>query len=194
MNRVLGKVTIITGAARGQGEAHTRLFASEGAKVLMTDVLDAPGSAVAQELRDAGYDVHYLHMDVTSEADWIAVVKEAEARWGRVDILLNNAGIVGSMKGAHEEELSAWTKLTAINQQGVFLGIKHAVPAMQRAGGGSIVNVCSINGQVGGAGSFSYQASKGAVRMMTKAAAMQYVKDNIRVNSICPGLVMTPMA
>lgn len=194
MGRVQGKVTIITGAARGQGEAHSRLFAAEGAAVLMTDVLDDAGEAVAGELRDAGHDVHFLHMDVTSEADWLAVVAEAERRWGRVDILLNNAGIVGSMRPADTEDLGAWTKVTAINQQGVYLGIKHVVPAMRRSGGGSIVNTCSINGSVGAAGSFSYQASKGAVRMMTRAAALEYVADGIRVNAVSPGLVMTPMA
>jgi NAD(P)-dependent dehydrogenase (short-subunit alcohol dehydrogenase family) len=194
MNRVLEKVTIITGAARGQGEAHTRLFAAEGAKVLMTDVLDEAGMTVAQELRDAGHDVHYLHMDVTSESDWVTAVAAAERRWGRVNILINNAGIVGSMKSVHEEELGAWTKVTAINQQGVFLGIKHVVPALRRAGGGAIVNISSISATVGGPGSFSYQASKGAVRMMTKAAAMEYAKENIRVNAVCPGQVLTPMA
>ncbi|GAB2873231.1 glucose 1-dehydrogenase [Streptomyces mayteni] len=194
MNRVRGKVTIITGAARGQGEAHSRLFAAEGARVLMTDVLDDAGEAVAEELREAGHDVRYRHMDVTSESDWLAVVDDAERHWGRVDILLNNAGIVGSMKAADEEDLQAWTKITAINQRGVFLGTKHVVPAMRRAGGGAIVNTCSINGSVGAAGSFSYQASKGAVRMMTRAAALEYVGDDIRVNSVSPGLVMTPMA
>ncbi|WP_181801115.1 SDR family NAD(P)-dependent oxidoreductase [Streptomyces shenzhenensis] len=194
MDRVRGKVTIITGAARGQGEAHSRLFAEEGAAVLMTDVLDDAGEAVAKELREAGHDVRYLHMDVTAESDWLAVVAEAEQRWGHVDILLNNAGIVGSMKPADQEDLGAWTKLTAINQQGVYLGIKHVVPAMRRAGGGSIVNTCSINGSVGAPGSFSYQASKGAVLMMTRAAALEYVGDNIRVNSVSPGLVMTAMA
>ena len=194
MKRVQGKVAIITGAARGMGEAHARLFAVEGAMVLMTDVLDEPGNKVAAELREAGHDVHYMRMDVTSEKDWTEAIAEAERRWGRVDIVLNNAGIVGSMKGAHEEDLDEWKKITAINQQGVFLGIKHSVPAMRRAGGGAIVNTCSINGAVGGAGFFSYQASKGSVRMMTKAAALQYVRDNIRVNSVLPGLVMTPMA
>ncbi|KUO06152.1 SDR family NAD(P)-dependent oxidoreductase [Streptomyces caeruleatus] len=194
MDRVRGKIAIVTGAARGQGEAHSRLFAAEGAKVLMTDVLDDAGEKVAEELRDAGYDVHYRHADVTSEADWLATVADAESRWGRVDILVNNAGIVGTMKAADEEDLDAWTKITAINQQGVFLGIKHVVPAMRRGGGGAIVNTCSINGSVGAPGSFSYQASKGAVRMMTRAAALEYVKDNIRVNSVSPGLVMTPMA
>ncbi|MFD5751801.1 SDR family NAD(P)-dependent oxidoreductase [Streptomyces sp. NPDC127033] len=194
MDRIRGKVAIVTGAARGQGEAHSRLFAAEGARVLMTDVLDDAGETVAEELRDAGYDVRYRHTDVTSEADWLATVEDAERRWGRIDILVNNAGIVGTMKAADEEDVEAWTKITAINQQGVFLGIKHVVPAMRRSGGGAIVNTCSINGSVGAPGSFSYQASKGAVRMMTRAAALEYVKDNIRVNSVSPGLVMTPMA
>ena len=194
MDRVRGKVTIITGGARGQGEAHARLFAAEGSAVLITDVLDELGEAVARELRDAGHDVHYRHLDVASEAEWIAVVDDAERRWGRINVLVNNAGIVGSMKSAHEEDLAAWCKINAINQQGVFLGIKHVVPAMRRAGGGSIVNICSISGSVGAPGFFSYQASKGAVRMMTRAAAVEYVVDGIRVNSVSPGLVMTPMA
>ncbi|MGO4584033.1 SDR family NAD(P)-dependent oxidoreductase [Arthrobacter sp. 2RAF6] len=194
MNRVQDKVTIITGAARGQGEAHTRLFAAEGASVLMTDVLDDAGRAVAAELQEAGHDVHYRHMNVSSEEDWASVVAEAEQRWGRVNVLLNNAGIVGSMKAADQEALSAWAKVTDINQQGVFLGIKHVVPALRRAGGGAIVNTCSINGTVGGPGFFSYQASKGAVRMMTRAAALEYVNDGIRVNSVSPGLIMTAMA
>lgn len=194
MDRVRGKVAVITGGARGQGEAHARLFAAEGASVLITDVLDEQGEAVARELRGAGQDVHYQHLDVTSEAEWRTVLDSAERRWGRVDILVNNAGVVGSMLGAEEETVEAWTKLNLINQQGVFLGIKHAVPVMRRAGGGSIVNISSISGAVGGAGFFSYQASKGAVRMMTKAAAMDFAKDGIRVNSVCPALVQTRMA
>lgn len=194
MDRVRGKVTIITGGARGQGEAHARLFAAEGSAILITDVLDDTGEALARELRDAGHDVHYRHLDVAVESEWTAVIGEAESRWGRVDILVNNAGVVGSMLGAEEETVDAWNRLNLINQQGVFLGIKHVVPAMRRAGGGSIVNISSISGAVGGAGFFSYQASKGAVRMMTKAAAMDFAKDGIRVNSVCPALVQTKMA
>jgi NAD(P)-dependent dehydrogenase (short-subunit alcohol dehydrogenase family) len=194
MGRVQDKVTIITGAARGQGESHARLFAAEGARVLMTDVLDEAGEAVAAELRDAGHDVHYLHMNVAEEADWETVVAAAVERWGRVDILLNNAGIVGSMKSVQDEDVAAWQRMVAINQQGVFLGIKHAAPAIESTGGGSIVNTCSINGTVGNPGGFSYQASKGAVKMMTRAAAMEYANRGVRVNSISPGLVMTHMA
>lgn len=194
MGRVQDKVTIITGGARGQGESHARLFAAEGARVLITDVLDEAGEAVAAELRAAGHDVKYRHMDVSSEADWQAIIAEAEQRWGRVDILLNNAGIVGSMKSVEDEPLDSWTRLTSINQQGVFLGLKHGAPAIERSGGGAIVNTCSINGTVGNPGGFSYQASKGAVKMMTRAAAMEYANRGVRVNSVSPGLVMTPMA
>lgn len=194
MDRVRNKVTMITGGARGQGEAHARLFAAEGSAVLITDVLDAEGEKVAASLRDAGHEAAYLHMDVRSEADWTIAVAEAEKRWGKLDILVNNAGIVGSMLPADKEDLAAWERLTGINQQGVFLGIKHVVPAMRRAGGGAIVNICSISGSVGAPGFFSYQASKGAVGMMTKAAALEYVTDKIRVNSVSPGLVLTAMA
>lgn len=194
MGRVQNKVTIITGAARGQGESHARLFAQEGAAVLMTDVLDDAGEAVASELREAGHDVIYRHMNVADEEDWEAIVAFTVERWGRVDILLNNAGIVGSQKPVFDEDLASWARMFSINQQGVFLGIKHVAPAIESTGGGSIVNTCSINGTVGNPGGFSYQASKGAVKMMTRAAAMEYAERGVRVNSISPGLVMTHMA
>jgi NAD(P)-dependent dehydrogenase (short-subunit alcohol dehydrogenase family) len=194
MGRVQDKVAIVTGAARGQGESHARLFAQEGARVLLTDVLDDQGEAVAAELREAGHDAHYVRLDVSSEEGWVAVIKAAEDRWGRVDILVNNAGIVGTMKSVADEPLDGWLKKTAINQQGVFLGIKHGAPAIERSGGGAIVNTCSINGTVGNPGGFSYQASKGAVKMMTRAAAMEYAARGVRVNSVSPGLVMTSMA
>jgi NAD(P)-dependent dehydrogenase (short-subunit alcohol dehydrogenase family) len=160
----------------------------------MTDVLDEAGASVAEELRDAGHDVHYVHMNVAEESDWEAVADAAIKRWGRVDILLNNAGIVGSMKSVQDEDVTAWQRMVAINQQGVFLGIKHIAPIIESTGGGSIVNTCSINGTVGNPGGFSYQASKGAVKMMTRAAAMEYANRGVRVNSISPGLVMTHMA
>lgn len=194
MGRVQDKVTIITGAARGQGESHARLFASEGARILMTDVLDEAGEAVAADLRAQGHDVEYRHMNVAEESDWVEIVAFAKEKWGRIDILLNNAGIVGTMASVADEEVSAWQRMTAINQQGVFLGIKHVAPVMEAAGAGAIVNTCSINGHIGNPGGFSYQASKGAVRMMTRAAAMEYAERGIRVNSVSPGLVMTPMA
>ncbi len=194
MGRVQDKVTIITGAARGQGESHARLFAAEGARILMTDVLDEAGEAVAADLRAQGHDVEYRHMNVAEESDWVEIVAFAKQKWGRIDILLNNAGIVGTMASVADEEVSAWQRMTAINQQGVFLGIKHVAPVMEAGGAGAIVNTCSINGHIGNPGGFSYQASKGAVRMMTRAAAMEYAQRGIRVNSVSPGLVMTPMA
>jgi NAD(P)-dependent dehydrogenase (short-subunit alcohol dehydrogenase family) len=194
MGRVQGKITIITGGARGQGESHARLFAQEGASVLVTDTLDESGEAVALELRGAGHDVQYMHLNVTSEDDWKSVISAAEQRWGRVDILINNAGIVGTMKSVEDEGQEGWSKTTAINQQGVFLGLKYGVPAIERSGGGAVVNTCSINGTVGNPGSFSYQASKGAVKMMTRAAAMEYANRGVRINSVSPGLVMTAMA
>lgn len=122
------------------------------------------------------------------------MIAAAQDRWGRVDILINNAGIVGSMKSVEDEDVADWAKMTQINQQGVFLGLKHGAPAIERSGGGAIVNTCSINGTVGNPGGFSYQASKGAVKMMTRAAAMEYAARGVRVNSVSPGLVMTPMA
>lgn len=194
MGRVQDKVTIITGAARGQGESHARLFAEEGARILMADVLDAEGEAVAADLRAAGHDVEYMHLNVAEEEEWKKVVAFAKEKWGRIDILLNNAGIVGTMKAVADEEVSAWQRMTSINQQGVFLGIKHVAPVMEAAGSGAIVNTASINAHIGNPGGFSYQASKGAVLMMTRAAAMQYAEAGIRINSVSPGLVMTPMA
>lgn len=194
MHRVQNKVTIVTGAARGQGEAHARLFALEGASILITDVLDDLGEVLAAELREAGSDVHYLTLNVSSEESWQNVIAAVQERWGRLDILINNAGIVGTMKSVEDEDVADWQKMTAINQQGVFLGIKYGAPAIERSGGGSIVNICSINGTVGNPGAFSYQAAKGAVKMMTRAAAMEYAARGVRVNSVSPGLVMTQMA
>lgn len=194
MGRLKNKVAIITGGARGQGESHARLFAKEGASVLITDMLDEIGEAISLELRGEGRDVHYARLDVASENDWQTVIDSALSRWGRIDILINNAGVVGSMASVADETLESWNKLISINQRGVFLGLKHGAPAIERSGGGSIVNTCSINGTVGNPGGFSYQASKGAVKMMTRAAAMEYASRGVRVNSVSPGLVMTHMA
>jgi len=194
MGRVQNKIAVVTGAARGQGESHARLMATEGASVLITDVLDELGESVAADLRSAGHDVHYTHLNVSDEAEWRDVLAGVEERWGRLDVLVNNAGIVGTMRSVQDEELDGWARTTAINQQGVFLGIKHAAPLIERTGGGAIVNTCSINGTVGNPGGFSYQASKGAVKMMTRAAAMEYAARGVRVNSVSPGLVLTPMA
>ncbi len=194
MGRLDGKVALISGGARGQGAAHAEVFAREGANVVIGDVRAELGSSVAGRLVSEGLSVRYTDLDVTRPEEWARAVAFAESEFGRLNVLVNNAGVLGSMKNLTEETLEEWYGALAVNQTGVFLGMKYAIPAMRRAGGGAIVNTASIWGIVGGEGYFSYQASKGAVQMMTRAAALAYVRDNIRVNSVCPGLVMTPMA
>jgi NAD(P)-dependent dehydrogenase (short-subunit alcohol dehydrogenase family) len=194
MHRLEGKIAVITGGARGIGAEHARLFASEGAHVLTVDVRDDEGESLAAGLRSSGLDVHYLHLDVAAPADWNAAVALAERRWAKLDILVNNAGIVGSRASAEDETELQWQAVCDINQRGVWLGMKTCVPAMRRAGGGAIVNIASIQGIVGIPDYFSYQASKGAVRMMSKSAALTYALDNIRVNTVCPGHIETEMA
>ncbi len=192
--RLAGRVALITGGARGQGAAHARLFAAHGARVLTGDVLDKQGQALAEELQDQGLDVCYRHLDVTDPADWEAAMAFAEDRWGRLDVLVNNAGIVGSMRGAVEEDLESWNQVIAVNQTGVFLGMRQAIPALRRAGGGSIVNVCSIWGIRGARDYLAYQASKGAVQLMTKSVAITYADDRIRANTVVPGSVVSDMS
>jgi NAD(P)-dependent dehydrogenase (short-subunit alcohol dehydrogenase family) len=192
--RLAGHVALITGGARGQGAAHGRLFAEHGARVLLGDVLDEEGAAHAEQLRSAGLDVHYRHLDVTSAEQWQVAIDDAEQHWGRLDVLVNNAGIIGSMRGVVDEHLDAWHAVIAVNQTGVFLGMKYAIPAMRRAGGGSIINTCSIWGIRGARNYIAYQASKGAVQLMTKSAAITHATDNIRVNTVVPGRVATAMS
>ena len=191
--RMDGKVAIVTGGARGQGAAHGRLLAEEGAKVLLGDVLDDQGRALEKELTDDGLDVAYVHLDVSSDEDWVSAVHVAQERFGGLHVLVNNAGIVGTTAGVERETLEGWERIVAVNQTGVFLGMKHAVPLMRQAGGGSIVNTSSIWGVAGTEEYIGYQATKGAVRLMTRSAALTHAGDNIRVNSVVPGLVMTPM-
>jgi len=191
--RVEGKVAIVTGGARGQGAAHTRLLAEEGAKVLCGDVLDEQGRALERELRADGLPVTYTRLDVASQQDWAAAVKLAERSHGRVDVLVGNAGVVGTAADVEQETADGWERIVAINQTGVLLGMKAVVPAMRRAGGGSIVNTSSIWGVAGTEGYAGYQATKAAVRMLTRSAALTYAADAIRVNSVVPGLIRTPM-
>jgi NAD(P)-dependent dehydrogenase (short-subunit alcohol dehydrogenase family) len=190
--RLRGKVAIITGGAHGMGEAEARLFAAEGARVVVADILADRAEAVAAEIRAGGGDAIAVATDVTSEADWRALVTATLARWGRLDILVNNAGISGSSVG-DPDGLEGWQRLIAVNQTSVFLGTKLAAEEMARTGGGSIVNISSIMGFVGGAGGHpGYHAAKGAVRIYSKAAAVRYGPVGVRVNTVHPGY-MPPM-
>ncbi len=191
MGRLDGKVALISGGARGQGAVEAALFAQEGAKVLFGDVLDAAGKRVETEIRQAGGEATYLHLDVTREADWQEAVERAVSTYGTLDILVNNAGIL-RRESIEETSKELWDTVLAVNATGVFLGTKHAIPAMRRAGGGSIVNISSVSGMVA-LGAPAYNASKGAVRVFTKVTAIQHAKDNIRCNSIHPGPIDTPM-
>ncbi|HVM63850.1 MAG TPA: glucose 1-dehydrogenase [Acidimicrobiales bacterium] len=190
MDRLRDKVAIITGGARGQGAAEARLFAAEGAHVVATDILDDEGKAVAEEVGDA---VTYLHHDVRREEDWAQVVAETEARFGRIDVLVNNAGILVTGKMTHELPLAEYMEVVETNQVGVFLGMRAVVPVMLRRRAGSIINISSYNGLAGLGGMVAYTASKFAVRGMTKVAALEYGKAGIRVNSVHPGGVDTDM-
>ena len=190
--RLQDKVAIISGAAHGMGAVEARLFAREGAKVVIADIRDDDGQRLAAEINAAGGESLFVPTDVTSEAAWAALVARAVARFGRLDILVNNAGI-SSRAVPDEDSLEAWTRIMDINSTGVFLGAKHAVAQMRRNGGGAIVNISSIAGLVGMlSGHPAYNASKGAVRLFTKAMAVRCGVDNIRVNSVHPGY-MPPM-
>ena len=190
--RLQGKVAIITGAARGQGAEEARMFAKEGAKVVLADVTDQEGTAVAAEIAEMGGDALYVHLDVTNEDEWDAAVQSAIASFGKLDILVNNAGI---WRRGHVLETSSdqWDDIMDVNAKGVFLGTKAAIPEMRKAGGGSIVNISSTAGLVGSKTSAAYSASKGAVRIFTKSTAVQYAAEGIRANSIHPGPIDTDM-
>jgi cyclopentanol dehydrogenase len=191
MGHVSGKVALVTGGSMGMGESHCKLLVREGANVIVTDVAVDAGEAVAEAIRDAGGEAMFLRHDVASEADWMAVVDKAVGTFGKIDILVNNAGIV-IFKPNNETTTAEWDRVMSVNSTGVFLGCKHIVPAMEKAGGGSIVNISSISGMVGMVSQAAYQASKGAVRMLTKSCAVDYAQHNIRANSVHPGMVRTP--
>ena len=196
MGRVQDKVAIVTGGSTGLGRATCLLLGSEGARVAVTDVQDEMGEAVAEEIVSAGGKAEYHHMDVTSEEQIAQVCADLFARYGRIDILVNNAGITGAPKPTHEITIAEWDQILNVDARGPFLCTKHAVPFMIRSGGGSIVNISSVYGIVGGMDvppPYLYHAAKGAVRLMTKSDALCYAKDNIRVNSIHPGWIWTPM-
>jgi NAD(P)-dependent dehydrogenase (short-subunit alcohol dehydrogenase family) len=190
--RVAGKVAIVTGAARGQGAAEARLLAQEGAQVVLGDTRDEELATTASALREDGHDVLARHLDVTSPDSWREAVRLAEACYGPVGVLVNNAGIY-ELGGAEGAELEEWERVIAVNQTGVFLGMKNTIPSMRRAGGGSIVNISSVHGLIGSPNGIAYHASKGAVRLMSKQAAVEYGPERIRVNSLHPGVIHTPM-
>jgi len=194
MGKLDGKVALISGGARGQGAAEARTFVREGARVVFGDVRDADGKEVQEEIDAAGGDAVYVHLDVTSEADWRSAVQVTTDRYGKLDILVNNAGIVIPRVPIDERTVEEWDRVMAVNARGVFLGTKHAIPAMRRAGGGSIVNISSIAG-IGQSlhQEPAYAASKGAVRIFTKVTASQHARDGIRCNSVHPGPVDTEM-
>ena len=193
MGRLDGKVAIISGGARGQGATEARMFAAEGAKVVFGDLLDDAGRQVEAEIRELGGEATYVHLDVTQEADWQAAVEEAVRRYGKLDVLVNNAGIL-IRKNIEETTVEDWDRIFGVNAKGAFLGTKSAIPAMREAGGGSIINISSTAGLVGSPnGSASYTATKGAVRLLTKSTAIQYAREGIRCNSVHPGPIETDM-
>ena len=189
--RLEDKVALVTGAAHGMGESIARLFAREGAKVVLADVLEQEGAEVTRSIVAAGGDAIFVRLDVSDEAAWAEAVRTTLARYGRLDVLVNNAGISGAVPDRMSVEY--FDRLMAVNARGTFLGMKYAIPEMQKAGGGSIVNMSSISGVIGQEFvHMGYNGAKAAIRVMTKSAAVQYGKDGIRVNSVHPGL-MPPM-
>jgi cyclopentanol dehydrogenase len=188
MGRLTGKVVLITGAASGLGAAQALACVKEGARVVFGDIADKDGSQIEAQIRVAGGEALYVHLDVTSENDWRSAIRETLGRFGRLDVLVNNAGIVIRKVAIEERTVEEWDRVMAVNLRGVFLGTKHAIPHMRRAGGGSIVNISSLAG-IGQSQlqEPAYATSKAAVRMLSKVTAAQHAHENIRCNSLHPG-------
>ncbi len=193
MKRVENKVVVVTGGALGIGRETCLLLASEGARVAITDILDEEGEKLAADINSSGGVARYWHLDVSKEEEVAQVYEAVYKEFGRLDATVNNAGITGPDKKTHEFSEADWDKVMGINLKGVFFCTKHAIPYMKKTGGGSIVNLSSIFGLVGGGDRPPYPASKGAVRLMSKNDAIMYAQDNIRVNSLHPGFIWTPM-
>ncbi|MDI3263118.1 MAG: glucose 1-dehydrogenase [Fulvimonas sp.] len=192
MQRVKDKVILVTGAAMGMGQSHSELLAAEGARVFVADLNAALGEAVAEGIRQRGGQAEFLKLDVTAEADWNAAVARIIERAGRIDVLVNNAGILIS-KPVQDTTNEDWDRIFAVNVRGTFLGTRAVIPHMRQAGRGNIINISSIYGLVGAPNACAYEASKGAVRLFTKACAADLAPFGIRVNSIHPGVIETPM-
>lgn len=190
--RLKDKVAIITGAANGMGAAEAKLFVKEGAKVVATDLDEKNLAVLAEEIKTTGGEVLTVKQDVTSEAEWQALISKTIDTYGKLDILVNNAGIAIN-KNFSNMEMTEWNKVMDVNLNGCVLGMKYCIPEMQKNGSGSVVNISSIGGLVGMAGSSPYTAAKGALRALTKSAAVEYGKDKVRVNSVHPGIIKTPM-
>lgn len=192
-DRLKDKVAIITGGASGIGEAHAHLFANEGAKVVVTDLQDDLGEKVVAAIGNGGGDAIYVHQDVTSESDWDNVVKTTTGKYGAITTLVNNAG-VANFSGVEEETLDGFNRVVAICQTGVWLGMKACMPALKKSGNGAIVNISSLYGIIGTPSMISYHGAKGAVRLMTKSAGLEYARQGVRINSVHPGIIETPLA
>ena len=197
--RLEGKVALLTGAASGvEGElmgfggSAARMFVKEGAKVVLTDIKEEIGQRTAAQIRESGGEALFLRLDVTSEQNWIDVIRTTVSTYGRLDILVNNAG-TAARHTVEDTTVEEWDGQMNVHAKGTFLGTKHAIPEMRRIGGGSIINISSINGLIGSPSSTAYHAAKAAIRLFSKSAAIQYAKDNIRVNSVHPGYALTPL-
>ncbi|MEF8780888.1 MAG: glucose 1-dehydrogenase [Haloferacaceae archaeon] len=193
MQLLTDEVALVTGGARGQGRAEAKLFAEHGATVVIADIRDELGRETAASIRDDGHEAVYRSLDVSSESDWEETVASIEAEFGRLDVLVNNAGVI-SGKSILEETVEGWNQVIDVDLKGVWLGMKHGIPLMRETGGGRIVNISSIYGIIGGFGdSAAYHAAKGGITILTKNAAVGYADDDIRVNSVHPGVVDTRM-